>query len=149
MQYKRKKPLTDEDFEYIYGKVTRLTVDVVVKVGDSIVLVKRKAKSWNGTWHIPGGTVLYREKLTDAVLRIAKEELGLDVRVEKFIDYIEYPSEEATRGYGYSISMAFLCTPTVEMNNPNWEGEGIKLFSKLPSKFIDDQRSVLVNVLKQ
>jgi hypothetical protein len=59
----RKQPLSHQDFAFIYSKVPRLTVEVIVVVDGGVVLVKRQEASWQGQWHIPGGTVLYKELL--------------------------------------------------------------------------------------
>ena len=62
-------------------------------------------------WHLPGGSVHYQEKIADCIQRIAKEELNIPVIAQKHLGYIEYFSEEKERGFGYSVSLVFLCVP--------------------------------------
>jgi ADP-ribose pyrophosphatase YjhB (NUDIX family) len=53
------------------------TVDIIIKIGSGIVLIKRKNPPFG--WAIPGGFVDYGETLEAAAQREAKEETGLDV----------------------------------------------------------------------
>lgn len=76
---KNEYPLTKEEFDSIYSKVPRLTVELVIKDGDKILLTKRSIEPCRGLWHLPGGTVYFGESLLDAVKRIAKKELSIDV----------------------------------------------------------------------
>ncbi|MGO9569152.1 MAG: NUDIX domain-containing protein [Desulfomonilaceae bacterium] len=51
--------------------------DVIIRVGQSIVLIKRKNPPHG--WALPGGFIDYGEAAEHAALREAKEETGLDV----------------------------------------------------------------------
>ena len=74
-----KKPLTFEEFKTIYSKVPRLTVEVIVKTDKGILFTKRLIPPYVGSWHFPGGTVYYKETITDAIERVAQDELGVKV----------------------------------------------------------------------
>jgi ADP-ribose pyrophosphatase YjhB (NUDIX family) len=57
--------------------------DVIIRVGKSIVLIKRRNPPHG--WALPGGFIDYGEAAEHAALREAKEETGLDVeRLELF-----------------------------------------------------------------
>lgn len=106
---KRKLPFTYEQFKEIYSQVPRLCVDLLITTEKGTLLILRKNFGWEGQWHLPGGTVYYKEKVEDAVQRIAQEELGVDVTINQFLRYVEYPHEETERGFGYSVSLLFDC----------------------------------------
>lgn len=141
-----KRPFSPEEFRAIYSKVPRLCTDLVIKTPQGIVLSLRNLPSWRGRWHLPGGTVLYKEKVVDAIKRVAWEELSISVRPQKLLGYIEFPSEEKERGFGHTVSMVFLCfTDNVDFK-PNEESSKIELFKELPSDLIKEQRIFLESV---
>lgn len=146
----KKKPFSFEEFKAIYSKVPRLCVELIVKTPEGIVFTLRQLSSWKGKWHIPGGTVFYREKVKDAVTRVAMEELGTPVRIDKVLGYIEYSGEEEEReqGFGSTIGLAFLCftEATEEEMKVNNEASEIKVFKELPDNLINGQREFLTPI---
>jgi len=96
-----KRRLSDKEFKEIYSKVPRLTVEVIVKGPQGgVILSLRNISPCKGLWHIPGGTVYLRETLDEAVKRVAQEELGIEVEIEKLLGYIHYPSVFEETGWG-------------------------------------------------
>lgn len=69
-------PLPQAEYEAIYLRVPRLTVELVIISSDRVLLARRQSGPCAGLWHIPGGTVRFGEPLTDAVHRVAPQELG-------------------------------------------------------------------------
>lgn len=139
----RKFDLSPEEYMSIYSKVPRLVVGLIINNENGILLAKRRSGGWVGKWHFPGGMVRYREKLTDSVQRIAKEELGMSVNIVKTLGYVEYFSEESERGFGYTICLPFL----VEPENYNFaQGEQYDekaFFQELPNGTIDEEKEFL------
>lgn len=138
-----KKPFTHKQFKAIYSKVPRLTVDLVVQTPKGIVLTLRKLPSWYNLWHLPGGTIFYKETVKQAVKRVAKDELGIAVNIKKLLGYIEYPSEEKERGFGWTISLAILCTIKSGKLKTNEEASQVKIFSELPKNIVSEQKVFL------
>ncbi|PJB87815.1 hypothetical protein CO083_05050 [Candidatus Roizmanbacteria bacterium CG_4_9_14_0_8_um_filter_34_12] len=56
-------------------------------------------------WQIPGGGQEYMERLEDTARREAKEELGLDIKIQKFIPKVF----DAIRSDWHGVLHCFLC----------------------------------------
>ena len=140
---KRRRDLTPKEFEQIYSRVARITVEIMAFYDGKIALIKRKEKSWQGQMHLPGGSVAYQETLIDAVKRNAREELDVEVEVGEQIGYIEYPSEIKERGFGWSIGIVFVCKIVGDIDFDLWEQESVDLYSEIPDNLIAEQRSIL------
>ena len=128
----------------------RLCVELIIKTPEGVVFTLRQLSSWKGKWHIPGGTVFYRERPKDAVARVAMEELGITARIDKVLGYIEYSGEEEEKeqGFGSTIGLAFLCftEATEEEMKVNSEASEIKVFKELPDNLINGQREFLTPI---
>jgi colanic acid biosynthesis protein WcaH len=86
--------LSNEDFAYIYSKVPRFNVDLVVRTEGGIVLIKRSIEPHIGYYHVPGGTLYKGETFNDAAVRVAKNETGFDVEMVRILGAMEFPAEK-------------------------------------------------------
>ena len=134
-------PLSSEEFHTIYGKVPRLCVEIVIKSDKGVLLSLRDIEPCKGLWHLPGGTVFFGERLTDAVKRVAKRELDIVVTDTKFIDYVEYPSHYE-KGFDSPVGLAFLVDYQGEIR-PNEEAADVGWFNVLPSNTHADQEEFI------
>jgi ADP-ribose pyrophosphatase YjhB (NUDIX family) len=140
-----KHPLSQEEFDDIYSKVPRLTVEIIVRNKDGeTYLTKRAIEPCKGLWHLPGGTVRFGEPLIEAVKRIALRELGIRVMQAKNEGYIEYPGHYQ-HGLDSPVGIVFVITEFTgdvvasdEAINSGW-------FKKLPYPMHDDQDVFLLN----
>ena len=74
--------------------------------GKEILLAKRSIPPFKNFWCIPGGGVFHREKIEDAIARIAKTELGIRVKPQKLLGYIEILKDGPDR---HTILLEFKC----------------------------------------
>lgn len=68
------------------------TVDIIIKLGQGIVLIERKNPPHG--WALPGGFVDYGESFEQAALREAKEETGLDVCLVRQFHTYSHPERD-------------------------------------------------------
>jgi ADP-ribose pyrophosphatase YjhB (NUDIX family) len=125
-------PLTEQEFREIYSRVPRLTVEVVVSGADGVLLTRRAIEPCRGTWHLPGGTVRFGERLSDAVRRIARRELGIEVQESRMLGYIDYPSHWEDR-LDSPVGIVFLVTRHAGTPQVNAEADAHGWFRRLPA----------------
>lgn len=80
------------------------TVDGLIVSSGKILLIKRNAAPFRGSYALPGGFVEYGETLEQAVLREIKEETGLDTQISHLIGVFSAPNRDPRR---HTISVAF------------------------------------------
>ncbi len=81
-----------------YPEQPLVGVGVLIRRGDSILLVKRRNEPGKGLWSIPGGVLELGETLEAAAKREAKEETGVEITVDSLLDvYNLIKNDEAGR----------------------------------------------------
>lgn len=74
------------------SRTPRLTVDVIIEVGDGIVLIRRRHPPHG--WALPGGFVDVGERLEDAARREMREETSLDVELVELLGVYSDPARD-------------------------------------------------------
>lgn len=135
--------LSDEDYNFIYSRSPRVTVDLyIVNSSGSILLTKRDIEPYKDHWHLPGGRIKFRETISDALKRISKAELGIDIESNNIIGTIQFLTEEQQGNPRHSISLVHL----VRYNAP--DGPIVKdgeFFKELPAVIIPEQKEFIEN----
>ncbi|HZS00977.1 MAG TPA: NUDIX hydrolase [Chloroflexota bacterium] len=62
-----------------------LAATILLPRGDRVLMARRTIEPRRGYWTLPGGYVELGESAEEAVVREAKEEVGVDVRVERLL----------------------------------------------------------------
>ena len=139
---KNDNPLSQKEFWEIYKKVPRLTVEIIIRKNKAVLLTLRNIEPCKGMWHLPGGTVRFGEKLTDAVARIAARELGVMVSATKLLGYIEYPSH-FEKGLDSPVGIAFEVTGYKGPIKPNAEASKYDWFKEVPDNMHIEQKDFI------
>src|ERR671910_2909344 len=76
---------------FVFYLDPKIAVGTVIRMPDQkIVLVRRAIEPGYGKWVFPGGYVDRGEEITLAAIREAREESGLDVRIDRLINVYSY-----------------------------------------------------------
>ena len=132
------EPLPKDEFDRIFSKVPRLTVEVLITSDDrGVLLALRDVDPCRRTWNLPGGTVRFGEPLVDAVRRVAADELRISVRAGPLLGYIEYPSHYEN-GLDSPVGLVFRAQRLDEAQpHGQW-------FTALPENMHEEQKRFLV-----
>lgn len=110
-------------------RIPLLTVDVVIKTKDGVVLVRRARQPYRGKWALPGGFVGYGERVEDAALREALEETGLKVKTLKLVGVYSAPGRDPR---GHVVSVCFTARPVGGKLKAGKEVAEVRAFKLIP-----------------
>ena len=120
------------------------TVDVVIEIGDRIVLIRRRNPPPG--WALPGGFVDAGESVGDAARREAREETALDVELTELLGVYSDPSRDPR---GPTISAVFVgrATGTPQAGD---DAAGAELFGEndLPAPLAFDHAQILADYFR-
>ncbi|WP_255150042.1 NUDIX domain-containing protein [Halorarius halobius] len=87
--------IPEEDWETVVATVPIVSVDLLVRHDGGLVFGKRRNDPVKGWWFLPGGRVHKGETRTEAVHRIAADELGIEVDIVESLGAFEHFYETA------------------------------------------------------
>jgi colanic acid biosynthesis protein WcaH len=82
--------IPDDEWATIVAEVPIVSVDLLVRYEGGLLLGKRTNEPAKGYWFMPGGRVYKNETRSEAVHRIGKEELGLEVEIVESLGAFEH-----------------------------------------------------------
>lgn len=116
-----------------------LTVDAIIEIEGGIILVKRKNPPYG--WAIPGGFVDYGETLEQAVIREAKEETGLDIKIVRQFHTYSDPKRDPRH---HTVSTIFIASADgIPKAGDDAKEIGIFTRKNLPEDIAFDHRQIL------
>ena len=113
------------------------TVDVIIRDDKSFLLAKRTIEPYRNYWNFVGGVIFKTEKLHETVKRVAKEEAGLEVKIEKFLGVYENPVIVR-----HDLSHVFMVTISKGKIKLDFQSNEIKFFKVPPKKIVPYQREM-------
>jgi ADP-ribose pyrophosphatase YjhB (NUDIX family) len=104
--------LVCEACEFVFYMDPKVAVGTVIRAGDDrVVLVRRAIEPGYGLWVFPGGYVDRGEQVLAAAVREAREESGLEIRIDHLIDVYSYGgTSPIIIVYAGSVTGGELCT---------------------------------------
>ncbi len=152
--------LPEELFLLISGLVPLPNVDLfILNAKGEILLTRRNDEYFQKSWHIPGGTMRYRDSFEKRIQETALRELGTKVTFDKdpisirnvLREYNETVEHKRERGHNVAILYKCYLPDDYEIDNgnlsPNDNGY-LKWFDELPEDFMRIQY-IYEDVLKQ
>jgi len=79
----------------------QLIVDGLIKKDNKYLAIKRAKNVKVGAWEVPGGKVKLNERVEHALKREIKEELEINIKINKFLGWGE--GLDCPTGYGFKI----------------------------------------------
>ena len=139
--------LNDEEYNFVFDRVPRLCVDLVIKSGKGILLSLRDIEPYKGSWHLPGGMVYKNEPVHHAAKRIAKKETGLDIKIKRFLGYMEFLHEIQNNHDRHMVSIVFDAYSVNEKLKlkMDFQAKKIQFHSFLPKNIITQHQNFLID----
>jgi 8-oxo-dGTP diphosphatase len=134
------EPFSHETYVKIAKVFPRIAVNGIVKDKRGVLLIYRDIDPCKGCWVLPGGAVMFKERLKSAAEREVREETGLKVKAVKYLGYYDDPNRNPR---GRVIGHAFICRIIGGKPKPNFESTEVRFFKKLPKKIGFDHRKIL------
>ena len=108
---------------FVFYLDPKIAVGTIIDIGSGrLVLCRRAIEPGYGKWVFPGGYVDRGEPLTVAAVREAREECGLEVRLDGLVNIYSYPGRTpvivvyAASATGGTLAAADECLETAEFD---------------------------------
>ena len=108
---------------FVFYLDPKIAVGTIIRAAsDRLVLVRRAIEPGYGKWVFPGGYVDRGEPLTSAAIREAREECGLDVRLDGLVNIYSYAGRVpvivvyAATAIGGTLAIDDECLETAEFD---------------------------------
>jgi len=137
--------LTNEEFLHVLKQVPTIVVEAIIVGENGILLGKRNTEPFKGMWHLTGGFVYYNEKISEAVIRVAKRETGANVEIVKFLGVYEYINDDPR---GHIIALAHIIKIAGGTVAPNSDNTELEYFRRAPEDMIPYQKKIFNDALK-
>lgn len=118
-----------------------LTVDIIVEQEEKLLLIERKNPPHG--WALPGGFVDYGERVETAAIREAKEETGLDVKLERLLYVYSSPDRDPR---SHTASVVFIANASGTLKAAD-DAKNAKFFSldALPEQICFDHAEIIAD----
>ena len=84
-----------------------------------ILLVKRKRSPEAHHWGLPGGKVEPGERVEDAIIREIGEELGMAIRLDRWLCTVDHPDEDTAQRWVAEVYTASIVAGAPRIREPH------------------------------
>lgn len=110
--------LPEEVFLFISRITPLINVDLLIKnKKHQTLLTWREDAYYPAGWHIPGGIIRYKEKISDRVNAVARTELGAKVKSDYILLMLTEYIHPTRKDRGHGISLLYECILISSMDN--------------------------------
>jgi ADP-ribose pyrophosphatase YjhB (NUDIX family) len=81
----KKNWLPEKEFHEILGKMPIPCIDLIINTHGNLLLVRRNIEPYKDLWALPGGRILHGETFAQAIKRIGKNEIGIDIPIKSVV----------------------------------------------------------------
>jgi 8-oxo-dGTP diphosphatase len=114
-------------FQQIKDSVPLSCVDIILVESDEFLLVRRTIPPYKNKWCLPGGIIKRNQKIIDRLKIVAKEELGIKVRILKVLGFYEKIYKNR-----HDISHCFIVTGNKKKVSLDFQANEFKFFKRIP-----------------
>ncbi|MXR50433.1 NUDIX domain-containing protein [Halovenus sp. WSH3] len=140
------KWIPDEEWATIVRNVPIVSVDLLIRSEEGIVLGKRTNEPAKGEWFIPGGRVHKGETRTEAVDRIAADELGVEVEIVESLGAFEHIYETAEIGgvgTKHYLANGYVVDPLTDQFQADGQHADFQVFTAAPQSLHQNVRAYI------
>lgn len=104
------KGLPEDIFLFVSRIIPIINVDLLIKnEKNQTLLTWRDDGYWPAGWHIPGGIIRYKEKISDRIKAVAKNELGVRIKFKKEPLAVNEVICPQRKNRGHFVSLLYEC----------------------------------------
>ena len=140
--------LDDKKFKIVVDSAPLISIDILLKKDNKVLLGKRENKPAQGYFFSTGGRINKNETINNAMIRIAKNELNIELKsIPKFIGMFEHFYDDSiyenvsthyvNLAYEYEVE-EISDLPIEQHNEYRWFGISELLESKQVHKYVKD-----------
>ena len=134
---------TDNEYNIFRKYFAFSCVDILLIKNGLILLTKRTVNPHKGDWHLPGSIIRKNETMKQAVIRTAKKELNIHVKIKKYIGVYEN-----LNSFRHDISHGFLVSLTTGKVKTDFQSNELKFFKKIPKNTVPHHKKMIKDTIK-
>ncbi len=121
--------LPEDVFLFVSRLTPLINVDLLIRNRRSQTLLTwRDDGYYKAGWHIPGGIIRYKEKISERINAVARTELGAEIKTDHILLALNEYIHPTRKNRGHGISLLYKCKLATLLDR------GLKYSSGVPKK---------------